>query len=218
MNLINMNLIYLHIPHTAGRSIRRILFNTGFFKEDADPKVHFVHNPTDMAKLPSELTSTNPIKYFVLRPTVDRIVGQYAHYSRNLKTVGQVNHLILNDLLAEYPDFDPDDPYQFINLSSNRNIYCKFLLGRVDLDEQLVDKDFEEIKEMFKGPNKPIWDTYSMPIQIPNLEKVLNIVIVPPAFRQTAISTIDKYLNNDKLIEEIKKLNRYDIMLYEFLN
>ena len=49
-----MNLIFLHIPHTAGRSIKRILFSEGLFMEQAPIKVQAVHNSEQMKKLKND--------------------------------------------------------------------------------------------------------------------------------------------------------------------
>ena len=187
----------------------------GLLDDGHDIKVHFIHNPQEMINL--KLSKPVEKKYFILRPTIERIVGQFVHYSRNLKNIGRVNHLVLDDLREESPGFNPDDPYQFIRLKSNQNVYCKFLLGRTDFNQPITNEDFEKVKAMFTSDNKPIWDLYSKPIEVLNLEKLLGIGIVPEAFRQSPEEEHNKLLNNKGLIEEIEKLNSFDIKLYEFL-
>ena len=210
-----MNLIFLHIPHTAGRSIKRILFSEGFLMDSAPIKVQVVHNSEQMKKLKNDRGIIK--KYFVLRPTVERLIGQTIHYSRNLKSIGQVNHLILNDLKKKFPHYDLDNPFQFINLPSNQNVYCKFLLGFTNFNKIVTDNDFEKVKAMFKSNNPPIWDYYTKPIKTPNLEKLLSITIEPICFQQSSKESLDNLFKNQLLVNEIEKLNTYDIKLYNYL-
>ncbi len=204
-------LTFLHVPHTGGRVLKRGLrFKKG---------INSVHNGTDIKN-----KSIHKIQYFILRPTVERIVGQVLHYSKNLKKMGQVNHLKMETLPNGY---DMDNPFHFIKLEVNCNVYCKFILNRIDFSLPITENDFEELCILFKKDSSlcynsevtitRIWDSYEFPANLPNLEKTLNCKLDMPVFIQTAKEQHADLLKNVKFVEEIKKLNPYDIRLYKLL-
>lgn len=193
-------ILYLHVPHTCGRSIRRALFI-----KDELKKIGWVHNSSQIKDLKTENIST---KYFVLRDPIERIIGEFKHYSKNLKSIGIVNHLNLNNLLRENEKFDTTSILDYCSLEVNRNVYCKFLLLRDDFNVPISEKDFDSIIQN----NNFKFDVYSFPLKLPVLSSLLGFEINPHVI-------VNNSNKNDTInkIDAIKKLKEYDLRLYNCL-
>jgi len=200
-----MKLLFLHVPHTGGRVLKRILS-----KLPKDIDYVSSHNGEHFG----EINTTGYLQYFILRPTLDRVIGQCLHYSRNLNQIGIVNYLRVESLPENY---NIDNPCHFVNLEENRNLYCKFLLNRENFKIPITDTDYVQVLALFKGDNPPIWDMYSYPNTLTNLEKLLKHKIECRKFVQTSKSRHDRLFSYRAFINEIKQCNKYDIMLYNEL-
>lgn len=120
---------FLHIPHTGGRVLKNFLF-------ESNVKYTPVHNAKNIKE-----KGYKDIIYFILRPTIERVIAQCIHYSKNLKRIGIVNHMDMDELKLK--GYDPDNPYHFIELPENQNVYCKFLLGRTDFAQSITDNIYK---------------------------------------------------------------------------
>jgi hypothetical protein len=102
---------FLHVPHTGGRALGHFLW-----KEELAHRR--IHNAQDIqaAKLADGISATDEqvvVKYFILRDPVERAYREFLHYSRNLTSIGRVNHLTLSEFP---PSFNPADPEQYFAL------------------------------------------------------------------------------------------------------
>lgn len=201
--------VFLHIPHTSGRLLRKYMWYKGYLTGKENIRCHIVHNSDQMVDhdLP---------KYFILRDPVERIIAEYIHYSQRLVNIGTVNHLDLTNIHKSYPKFDPANIQDYISLEETRNLYCKFLLGRKDFTIPISDTDFELLLK------KPfIYDLYEKPMNYPKLEEFLNkkmdIFMIEKIYRHPL--TMDKEKRNELTChsESIQACNEYDIKLYEHL-
>lgn len=202
MSTVDKSILFLHVPHTGGRVLKRALMRIG-------SDVISVHNDKDMVMLNKEEYQL----YFILRPTVDRVIAQCLHYSRNLRTIGIVNYLRKSTLPKNY---DIDNPFDFIGLEKNRNLYCKFLLRYEDFDKPVTQEDYECVLGLFnnQGRLKPKWDVYKFPNELGTLEGMIGSNVECQSFNQTCD---EGWGNNESFVSEIKSLNKFDIKLYNFL-
>jgi len=81
----------------------KILSQTGTIQDLKGSSEMNVHNVTDI-KSHYHKMDTNSTLYFILREPLERIIGEYKHYSNNLQTIGQVNHLTMTDLKKDNPN------------------------------------------------------------------------------------------------------------------
>jgi hypothetical protein len=197
--------IYLHIPHTSGRTIKRTLWNKGFLKD-----IICVHNAQHITENITKITPDLKL-YFVLREPLNRIIGEYKHYSRNLKIIGQVNHLTKNDV----KHIDLDNILDYCSMEVNRNVLCKFLLLKTDFDKPITDADYEKVEKLCQT-DKVIFDKYKFPLDLPNLSSLIGSEIKPIVIVQNSDKN-DVLLNNDICIK-IKKLNEYDFKFFDKYN
>lgn len=199
-----MSFTFLHIPHTGGRVLKNFLRSSNIIHNT-------VHNAKDIKNRKYE-----DKLYFILRPTVDRVIAQCIHYSKNLKRIGIVNHMDMD--ILKLKDYNPDNPYDFIELPENKNVYCKFLLGRTDFSLPITDNDFEKVLNLFQIPNFIIWDLYSYPLNVYNLENLIGFSIKCKIFRQTLEDEHKLYASDVLFVDKIKELNIYDITLFDAIN
>lgn len=194
-------IIYLHIPHTCGRSIKR-----SFFIKDELKNIVWIHNSSQITQMKR---NNDEILYFVLRNPIERVIGEFKHYSRNLKSIGIVNHLDLNNILEKNPTFNMESILDYCSLEVNRNVCCKFLLLRKDFNIPITENDYSAIlNSNFK------FDVYSFPLKLPVLSSLLGFEISP----HIVVNNVDKNDISKNKIEMIKKLNEYDLCLYNYLN
>lgn len=214
------DLVFLHIPHTAGRVIKRYFWIN-------NKKVINIHNQNDFKLIKDK--KENIRKYFILRNPIERIIAEYNHYSRNLSNIGIVNYLDIKDILNRVKDFNVNNISDYIKLEITRNLYCKFLLHRENFWDPVTDKDFDEIKTLVANREFE-FDYYKNPIELRNLSKLIGMEEcelnnkVSEITKQCQVirkeDTIQKqeYLNNELLVKEIERLNMYDMMLYDYFN
>jgi len=211
-------ILYLHIPHTGGRVLRIYLWANGYI----DTKVRYVHGTPGITRMLKN-GEENSI-YFVLRNPVERIIGEFLHYSDLLKKHGMVGHLWLHKIEEKFPDFDPTDPYQYIKVESGHNLCCKYLLLRTDFNLPITDDDFSSLKEKL---NDMKFDLYETPLTHPVLAEMLNIDknILIEGLENTPIQSLvipdkkykESLLSNLYLINKIEEYNTYDIKLFNLL-
>lgn len=193
-------IVYLHIPHTCGRSIKRALF-----VKDELKKIAWVHNSSQIQNIPNN----NETLYFVLRNPIERIIGEFKHYSKNLLSIGVVNHLELSQIINNNKKFDAKNIIDYCTLEVNRNVCCKFILLRCDFNIPVSEKDYSTLLSSdFK------FDLYSFPLKLPVLSKLLGFEIAP----HIVVNNINKNDVKKDDIDIIAKLNEYDIRLYNYLN
>ena len=197
-------IVYLHIPHTSGRTIKRTLWLNSMLKD-----ILPVHNAKDIKDAINNIDSNSKL-YFVLREPLDRIIGEYKHYSRSLKTK-QVNHLTQNDV----KDINLDNILEYCSMEVNRNVMCKFLLLKTNFLEKINDNNYKLLEQMFKGQNKPLFDNYTFPLVLPVLSDLVGSKVEPAAIMQN-VEKNDILLDSD-ICNKLKELNKYDFLLYDFL-
>jgi hypothetical protein len=216
-----MNIIYLHVPHTAGRVIKKYLYKRGFLAKTKNLNIFFVDNPKDFFALKEKLD--NIIIYTIIRSPIDRLIEQFIYYSKNfknlknLKNVEHMNKNICTDLKKKLGSFNSTSLHNFIRFPENQNIFCKFLLGRQNLKRPICENDYKKIKILLKKSDKIIWDLYKKPVKVPQLEKLLNIPIIPEAFLDCSIDKHAILFKDTNLKSKIINLNKYDIKLYNYL-
>lgn len=194
-------IIYLHVPHTCGRSIKRSLFN-----KDELKKITWIHNSD---QIQNTNVTNNDILYCVLRNPIERVIGEFKHYSRNLKSIGVVNHLDLNHLLKQNNNFDVNNILDYCSLEVNRNVCCKFILLRTDFNIPINEKEFNTLLNCnFK------FDVYSFPLKLPILSSLLGFEIEP----HVIVNNIDKSEITIEELDTIRSLNHYDVRLYNIKN
>ena len=209
-----MKLVYLHVPHTCGRLIKRDLWGKNLLKN-----VVCVHNQNDIIKQCSfvELvdlkdTCKNPYQlYFVLREPLERIIGEYKHYSKTLTYDMEVNHLEPNDV----KHIDLNNILDYYSLEVNRNTYCKFILLKTNFNQPINDNDYQNIIKIIDS-GKIKYDMYSFPLSsLPILSDIVGKDILPVS----TFSNVKKneILSNNDICNKLRKINIYDFMLYEHL-
>lgn len=185
-------IIFLHVPHTGGRCIGKYLWNNNL-------KYLKLHNADDI----KNNKNIEGVKYFVLRDPVERSYREYIHYSRNLERIGQVNHLTLSN----FKNLDYKNPYDYLSLEVNRNVYCKFLLLREDFNIPITEKDYSNI-----NVNDYKFDMFSDLPYLPTLSDLIS----------SNVNLDNKYKSNIIFCEDIKnfiiKNNEYDIRLFKSLS
>jgi hypothetical protein len=210
------SLIYLHIPHTAGRVIRRFLWQNDLLKD-----IQHTHNGEQTAEILSKSSNWDKAtKYFVKRPVVERMIGQFLHYGARLANTGRVNDLYLNKIKENQPDFDANDPVQFVSLEENRNHYCKFILGFTDFSKPMADADFERVLAMKSTLH---WDEFQTPAKVPVFEKLLNQKIDLTTVNHPSMTFMHQTEKRNVLLADkelaalIEKNNLYDNKLFNSL-
>lgn len=203
---MDKKLVYLHIPHTCGRSIKRTLWEKSILKD-----MIVIHNGDQMIQ---NLNNMYDI-YFVLREPLERIIGEYKHYSVNLKTLGMVNHLEIKNIMTQQPTFDLNNILDYCNLEVNKNVYCKFLLFRKDFNKPVTIDEFNKVKELFTGDNKPIFDIYTFPLELPILSGKIGQKVEPKLVIKNSVK--DDLINNKIVCQKIQEWNSYDFLLYDYL-
>ena len=195
-------IVYLHIPHTCGRSVKRALF-----VKDEIKKITWVHNSSQIQNISN--LEEEKILYLVLRNPIERIIGEFKHYSRNLLSIGIVNHLELSHILKNNKKFDAKNIIDYCSLEVNRNVCCKFLLLRCDFNVPVSESDYDILLNTeFK------FDVYSFPLKLPILSDLLGFEIAP----HVVVDNVNKNDVSEQEKVKIIKLNEYDIRLYNYLN
>lgn len=201
--------VFLHIPHTSGRLLRKYMWYKGYLTGNGSIRCHIVHNSEQMV-------DNDLPRYFILRDPVERIIAEYIHYSRRLLDIGVVNYLDLANIHQDYPKFDPSNIQDYISLEETRNLYCKFLLGRKDFGIAISDTDFELLS---KGAF--IYDVYQKPMNYSSLQEFLHekidVSIVEKIYRYPLTLNKEERAELACHSESIRACNEYDIKLYELL-
>jgi hypothetical protein len=234
-----LHLHHLHIPHTGGRVLNGYLWRNpqilAYNSEDDKTQViiqYFkIHNANDIHKHKSINNDDNTkiLKYFVLRDPIIRAYKEYAHYNRNLKNIGRVNHLELSDIQkrcqAEGKEYHLDSLDDYFMLEVNRNVLCKFLLGRTDFSIPITDSDCQLCMNLLLN-EKYIYDLFdeTMMMSYPKFFEMLQ------KYRQIDVHDIQRGLDTFKTlvdkhphvlpnvtIEYLKVIHSYDIAIYQFL-
>ena len=199
-------LVFLHVPHTGGRVIRTAL--------NQITDIIWVHNYNHIKENLEEIEKTNQT-YFVLRNPLERIIGEYIHYSKFLVSFsGRVNHLQVREIIKKDPNFDWTSIISYCQLEANINQYCKFLLCRTDFDIPISSDDFDTIINLFESKNKPLFDVYKFPLELPILNELLGINI---ELNLVPNSNKNKYIHDTIICDKIRELNKYDFLLYNKL-
>lgn len=195
-------MLFLHVPHTSGRGIGRFLWN-----HQKDHKIDYkkIHNAKDFETIFSNINNleiNNIIKYFVVRDPIERSYKEFIHYSKNLGKIGIVNHLKLSEIKKNNPKFDHTDPFDYLDLEVNKNVYCKFLLFRTDFTIPITEEDYLKI-----DINKFYYDLFTDLPELSTLSKLIDMNVNLPTF---SFNPID-------IPEDIKNFiimnNQYDIKL-----
>ncbi|QKF93663.1 hypothetical protein QKU48_gp0205 [Fadolivirus algeromassiliense] len=209
--------IFLHVPHTAGRVLKNYLWTNR-------KKVINVHNDKDMKLIKNKALQ----KYFILRNPIERIIGECVHYSTNLKNIGIVNYLSMDDILIRNPYFNPENISEYIKLEATKNLYCKFLLNRDNFWEPITANDFDKITKILEK-GEFIYDKYTNPMDYEKLSQLIGIdrkeinkvtmeiTTKSQIINKTNINIKKELLNNTNLIKEIELMNEYDIKLFTLL-
>jgi len=188
-------IVFLHVPHTGGRMIGRFMWshNLNYVK---------LHNNNDISLyLDDDNDYKNGIeKYFVVRDPIERAYKEFLHYSRNLDRIGMVNHLSISD----FTNLDHNNPYDYLGMEVNKNVYCKFLLMREDFSVPVTDQEFNKMDlDDFK------YDLFEDIPTLPTLSGLINMNIDVPKLTKTDV----EIPQNVKTF--IEKNNEYDIMLFK---
>lgn len=212
--------LHLHVPHTGGRSLHGILWhNSVNFQKVHNAKAieEFLLGLGSLSNTPliNEIIPKSN-RYFVLREPVERAYKEFRHYSKNLQTIGRVNHLILDDLKKDNKSFNPASIDDYFSLECNRNVYCKFLLLKKDFNRPITDIDFEHLKDLIKS-DRIVFDRFvDGKIQYLNLRKILNLnddikidINMHPTNSSCDISNDEKSF--------LEKCQMYDLKLYQLL-
>ena len=210
MTEVVKELVFLHVPHTGGR----VLISEFKKIKEEDPHLNVVwpHQPRDFHAVKRDCVGVQ--QYFILRPTIDRLLGQFIHYTKRLQLVGIANHLRIGSLPK---GFQLDNPRHFFMIEENRNLYCKFLLNRKDFSKPVTFTDFKRVLAFFNSEQSPIWDVYTFPNKFTQLETFLERTVNCQKFNQSSGEKREGLKNNKDLIRLIELLNKHDIVLYEKL-
>jgi hypothetical protein len=195
--VMHNNILFLHIPHTCGRLLKRILtfHNVPY---------NAIHNEKQFN---NSLKNTHQI-YFILRNPLERCVAEFVHYSFTfVHSQYQVNNLSL-----PCQSFDSIENYYS---SENRcNLTCKYLLQK-PFDSPITDKDFDSILQMNFH-----FDIYSNPLDPKTLSSLANFDIKKELDNSLQYG---RYLPSKKLGKPFNKSfivsrNFYDVKLFNHLN
>lgn len=216
-----MKILHLHVPHTAGRCIRRFIANNCHGSRTVASSRDISNYHKSLALDENESTD---ITYWVLRNPIERVAAEYIHYSSTLKVLGEIGDLRLDILRRENPKFNLDIPSDYIQLERRRNVYCKFLLQREDFTLPISDSDYDHVVAMTKRDDIVV--DFFEALDFSNLSRI----------SKQPIDRIQKYSSNYdadwksnyrtkrmKLLEnsDLRKLigeqNQYDCKLYEEL-
>lgn len=217
-------LLILHVPHTSGRYIKKHLRTNKYLLPTANIKITIIHNPVDIIKFKKLNEWNNITKYFVLRDPIERVIGQYKHYSRNLKGIGIVNHLTLSDIIKTHPTYDVNNIKDYLSLERNRNLYCKFLLGRENFNIPIGIDDYNQVINTVNNTNNDIfYDIFEKPMKLTKLHNYINFTGEELDINIQNIIINRMKLPNDpniteSIIKYISKLNSFDLKLYKHLN
>lgn len=211
-----MSFVHLHIPHTGGRSLLRFCWIQSI-------QIVSVHNPEGIRKLLPGISSET-IRYCVLRHPIERAIGEFTHYSRNLKQIGLVNHLKLDEIRMENPNFDLDSPFDYFNLEVNCNPYCKFLLLRTDFSEPITLSDFVELENLIKV-NKIKYDLFntqgteyqSLYNLLPHNERITLEKLNQSRHLYHIAGCNTQYKDDQRLMEYLESKFIYDLRLFKLL-
>lgn len=200
--------VFLHVPHTGGRSLNRALWRAG-------KSLTRLHNPEQIEEYlsSSRLSSfpgKDPLRYFILRSPLKRSKEEYLHYTRRLQEIGVVNHLDLAQIRKKRPKFNPERDYY--SLEENRNLYCKFILLRKDFSLPLTEEDFSQIEKLFQE-GKLVYDLFDpQGTNHRNLRSLLNLDfdLGSPSFSPSWSPTL--------LPKGLEEANLFDLRLYSLLS
>ena len=119
-----------------------------------------------------------------------------------LPRIGIVNHLKLSELKRNDSDFDHTNPFDYLDLEVNKNVYCKFLLFRTDFNIPISDEEYQKIDlDDFH------YDLFSNLPELPTLSDLIGIKITLPTF------VTKEYKIPENIREFIIMNNQYDIKL-----
>ena len=213
--------IFLHIPHTSGRCLRNVLKNlerNGIFRS--------LHNEKFISKYNDAWGKHKQMMYFILREPIGRTIGEFTHYSNHIKKFGWVNHLN-KDIVSEVKDdTDLADPFEYVKLENNKNLYCKFILLREDFSEPVSKADYEKVLEILEQ-GLCFYDIFSS--RLTNLESILERPINmkmkmtndkkegTKGIYESDVKIKSSLMGNEELISLIQEENKFDLMLFEIL-
>ena len=123
-----MSLLFIHVPHTCGRLLNRIL-NT---KCDS---YHRIHNELDYTSNKFENV------YIILREPLERCIAEYTHYNNRY----QIQKVKVNNM--NIPDISYGSIVSYYSNECTRNIACKMLLQK-PFNMKITDEDYEIILKM----------------------------------------------------------------------
>lgn len=240
---------HLHIPHTGGRVLNGYLWrnpqllayhqqNDCVSNDTAKEKVliHYskIHNAIDIQKIKDNKRKM-VINYFILRDPILRSYKEYQHYNRNLKNIGRVNHLELAAIQKQWKlegrEYSLDSIHDYFSLEVNRNVMCKFLLGRIDFSRPITDAEYQQCLSLFsddstsdnKGYIFDIFDEtqiidYPKFFEIIQRYKPINLVDIHEGLARFK-TLINKYINvlPPETSEYLSRIHAYDLALYRFL-
>ena len=209
---------YLHVPHTGGRVLQKYLQTSGYI----NTQIRYIHGTRGIERI--HRTGEKVSLYFILRNPIDRIIGEFLHYSKLLKETGRVAYLQLDKIIKVNPNFDPLNPYHYIQIESGHNMYCKYLLLKTDFSVPITDNDFLLLR---KKLSEIKFDYYDTPLTHPVLSDMIGIDkdTFKKDLEEIVVDSLmipnDDYkkslLSDTKLIDQIKKCNSYDMKLFDLL-
>ena len=187
-----MSLLFIHVPHTCGRLLNRIL-------QSKIDSYYRIHNELDYT------TKSFENMYIILREPVERCIAEYTHYSNRYHS----QNIKVNNMTIE------DDSYgSIVKYYSNEcttNIACKMILQK-PFNCKITDEDYENILK-----KKFIYDIYSENITLSNLDNIYNNIsdeLNNPQYGRY-IRTRDYQILTEEEKYFIRKRNEYDIKLFK---
>lgn len=164
----DFQIVFVHIPHTAGRAAKRYLW-THY------PRRHLaIHTPEDISGLPPTSNTLN--RYFVLRHPLQRIIAEYIHYSATLldPTGGRIGYLSLDGIRKHTPAFNPASLIDYVQLPLTNDLCCKLLLLRTDWSSPVTETEYQQLLQLIDA-GKIKYDNYVVPMQYTQLASLLAI-------------------------------------------
>ena len=186
-----MSLMYIHVPHTCGRLLNRIL-------QSKTKCYHRIHNEIDYTDKIFDNT------YIILRDPVERCIAEYTHYSNRYKQQNvKVNNMTISD--ESYSSIE-----KYYENECTNNIACKMLIQK-PFNCPITDSDYNNILNM-----SYIYDIYTTNMKIPNLSILYNGIsndLYNKKYGQYITNNI-KLTKTKNISQYIEIKNKYDIMLF----
>ncbi len=230
-------LIFIHIPKTAGTSLRqaigqayepdeRLYLYDAMKRDRAMPRRDFVVLPEDeraelrfiMGHIPFGLHQHVPreARYVtVLRDPVDRVVSHYYHY-RHVARAGDGSRSAEERRLIESEDVSLQEWVFDLRRVEADNRLVRYISGRLDVPygactDSMLTQALENIEEHFEM----VLFAEDMPASVRALGSRLGFFIPMKARANVNLMRPGKTDLDPRVLDRIRELNRLDMRLYE---